>query len=263
MVSRHVMFGVHKKASNLFCYGDSGRLPLTIGAIGQGIKYFRRVRNSEDSLVKHAFNEQKSLRMDWFNSWKHLDNMELMDNISNTPANIQSTIANQFICEWNKSIGTQNKLSFYSSVKSTFGEEPYLSNTNYKSRKAIAQLRSSAHDLNIEKGRYISSHTSLGNLKLLDRLCRFCCSDDKEEKEALERFANLPFFCPIIENEQHVLTECPSYHHLRLNTSDDLKILLVRAEYDILMQKKETLNELGQYLSRCYYVRNPPGEKNT
>ena len=42
------MFGIHKKASNIFCYGDSGRIPLTLTAISQGIKYFRRVRDLDE-----------------------------------------------------------------------------------------------------------------------------------------------------------------------------------------------------------------------
>ena len=263
------MCGIHKKASNLFCYGDSGRIPLSIGAIGQGIKYYRRVRDIDDSngnnyLVKHAFQEQKSLSMDWYTSWMHLDSMEVKDkgrNSTLTPTDIQSSIANQFICEWDKAIETQNKLSFYSSVKSSFGEELYLSCTNYNSRKSIAQLRSSAHDLNIEKGRYTNSHNNTGNFSLLNRLCRFCCSGDEEEREALEMSANLPFFEPIIENEQHVLTECPKYHHLRLGTSDGLKILLARTDYNIMMQRSEILDELGRYLSRCRSIRNPPKEK--
>lgn len=63
------MLGLHKKASNVFCYGDSGRAPLALRAISQGIKYFRRVEtldsHGECPLVTHALKEQKANNLDW------------------------------------------------------------------------------------------------------------------------------------------------------------------------------------------------------
>ena len=57
----------------------------------------------------------------------------------------------------------QSKLELYRRVKLNFGLESYINNTTYHARKNIACIRSSAHDLNIERGRYASrlSHPHL------------------------------------------------------------------------------------------------------
>jgi hypothetical protein len=54
----------------------------------------------------------------------------------------------------------------------------------------------------------------------------------------MEFFENLPFMeQPIIESEEHVLTECPYYHPLRVSLSENLKSLFshdegIRANHD-------------------------------
>ena len=149
---------------------------------------------------------------------------------------------------------------FYSSVKQVYGEEKYFASPMYSVRKAIAQLRSSAHDLNIERGRY-KAHKN--GYMLLDRLCRFCCLSDSESRESLILLENMPFYEPMIESEQHVLTECPAYHHIRSGLSDKLKSRLVRLEYGAIMQEHELIDEFGKYLTRCYSVRHPKKMKRT
>ncbi len=73
----------------------------------------------------------------------------------------------------------------------------------------------------------------------------------------MENFECLPF-CedPIIESEEHVLTECPYYHALRIGLSDNLKSLLMLNEYGTIMQSFH-VEEFGRYLLNCYHLRNP------
>ena len=62
--------GVGRKTSNAAVWGDCGRYPLVIELFKQVLNYYDRLKNmslnNSDTLVKHAFNEQKSLNMNWF-----------------------------------------------------------------------------------------------------------------------------------------------------------------------------------------------------
>ena len=60
----------------------------------------------------------------------------------------------------------------YVKFKSSFIPEDYLSVKQEKHRKALARLRRSAHSLVIERGRYITSPTSVEN-----RTCKNCPGD--------------------------------------------------------------------------------------
>ena len=141
-------------------------------------------------------------------------------------------------------------MAFYRQIKQ-FGEEAYLGLQNRSHRSHIAKIRSSSHDLNIEKGRYTNS----GNCAdPASKLCRFCCNNNDG---TMTIFMNLPF-CEdlILETEEHALTECPAYHHLRTPLSENLKSLLMLKEYGLIMSTHH-MNELGRYLSDCHRLRNP------
>ncbi|KAL5271838.1 hypothetical protein ACHWQZ_G000142 [Mnemiopsis leidyi] len=51
--------GIHKKANNNFCYGDSGRIPWSLSVLPQCISYFNRASQASDggveTLLHHTF----------------------------------------------------------------------------------------------------------------------------------------------------------------------------------------------------------------
>ena len=242
--------GLHRRASNLCSYGDTGRYPLMIATLPQCIKYFRRVANKSTaeptSLVGCAFVEQQKCELDWYNTWNGIST----ENMS--PDLCKNLIANSFESEWNSKRATSNKLAFYNSVKTTFGREPYLSIDNVIARKSICRLRASAHDLRVETGRYITKNKVT---TMVDRTCRYCCFGS--DWSDLVGFEALPYFDPIIESEPHVLTECPGYHHLRYMLSDELKSNLLLCQYGYIMQHPILAKELGIYLTKSFNLRNP------
>ena len=67
---------VHKKCSNLACYGDSGISPLYIRLAKQATSYFNRLDSPDagenSTLVRHAFAEQKKSRLGWYTNMKKL-----------------------------------------------------------------------------------------------------------------------------------------------------------------------------------------------
>ena len=130
--------------------------------------------------------------------------------------------------------------------------EDYVNNTTYHARKNIACIRSSAHDLNIERGRYA---TKLISPMVTDKTCRYCCAG--EARERLKLLEVMPIsFEPIIESEEHVLVTCPAYYKIRLKLSENLKSLLMLHEFPIIMNSDHS-EEFGQYLRKCYRMRNP------
>ena len=158
-----------------------------------------------------------------------------------------------FFNHWRENIANQSKLRFYAKVKHEFGEEAYLSLNNRAHRVQISKLRSSSHDLLIEKGRY--GVTTSNNIS--GKACRFCCVNDN-----VMHLEQLPFFeQPIIESEEHVLNTCPFYDSIRAGLSDNLKCLLMLKEYGLIMSSAHS-KEFGRYLFDCFKVRNPEPEKD-
>ena len=251
------ILGVHKKCNNNFCYGDSGRLPWGISAIPQCLRYFDRVSqatagvNCATTLIHHAFQEQKSLDLPWYSTWSKI-NAQHASTMPSTPFT-KEFHKELFITQWASSLNQQSKMLFYRQVKSGFGEEPYLGLKNKSYRSQIARLRSSSHDLRIEKGRYDRS-----SLVQAPKACRFCCNTTDG---TMEIFESLPFSeLPIIESEDHVLTECPSYHPLRASLSENLKSLLMLKEYGPIMSSYH-VKEFGKFLLDSYHLRNPKEKK--
>ena len=157
----------------------------------------------------------------WYNTWSVINSQHAKPSTSPVESG-NGFHKEMFISQWKDSISKQSKMQFYRQIKDAFGEEPYLGLNNKAYRSHIARLRSSSHDLMIEKGRYGHSHLNLSR-----KSCRFCCNTTDG---TMENFECLPF-CedPIVESEEHVLTECPYYYPLRVSLSDNLKSLLMRA----------------------------------
>ena len=70
------VLGFHKKTSNNFCYGDTGRLPWTLTVLPQCIRYYLRactvVEGNVNTLLYHTFQEQKKLNLSWYHTWSSI-----------------------------------------------------------------------------------------------------------------------------------------------------------------------------------------------
>ena len=78
--------GVHRKASNIGTWGESGRYPLLYQSIKLTLKYYQRIDNMKTaSIVKAALQEQKIMNLSWYKNIKtllKLDNLYHMDHVS-------------------------------------------------------------------------------------------------------------------------------------------------------------------------------------
>ena len=255
------VLGLHKKANNNFCYGDTGRLPWALSVLPQCLRYFDRLSqtspdvSSVNFLVHQTFQEQKNLNLSWYETWNSIAQSESkaakhaptnQHRAEGTTPTAHGNLVDDFVNDWRTDLASQKKMQFYCTIKQVFGEEQYLNLKNSQCRMHLAKIRSSSHDLLIERGRYTKETGTW------TRACRFCCN-----KENVQGFENLPFFeGTIIENEEHCLTECPMYHSARLSLSDNLKSLLLLKEYGAIMNSAH-VQELGKFLCNCHRIRNP------
>ena len=117
-------------------------------------------------------------------------------NMNNSPQSAVDLGAHSdlFIRQWADSLKQQKKMLFYLQIKENFGEEPYLRRKNRNYSSHIAKIRSSSHDLMIERGRYGKCQ-----LQGAPKACRHCCNTSDG---TMEIFKCLPFHeQPIIEYE--------------------------------------------------------------
>ena len=129
-------------------------------------------------------------------------------------------LTEQFKKSWEYQKSTSSKLSFYHSIKSSFGREPYLDCCKGFSRRyCTTQLRISAHDLQIERGRYL-------NLSRDERICSWCKTSMGQSK---------------IEDESHVLFECDLYSTLRSKLITNLNKTPSLDHYESIQVTHESL----------------------
>ena len=206
---------VNKSTSNTTVWGDTGRYPLAIELTSQVYSYLGRLEGLDkegcSSLVRHAYAEQRDLKLLWFSRLEFIKNTVKQltggSDISN-PLKISEAMKTLFVQQWNKERKLNRKLGFYNLIKASFGCETYLSiNLRPQQTRRLAKLRTSSHQYNIETGRHGMHHKELSN-----RACKHCSTTDVE---SLDLLLELPFPDPIIEDELHVLRTCPLYEDLR------------------------------------------------
>ena len=142
-----------------------------------------------------------------------------------------------------------SKLRFYNIVKSEITFEPYLTINEYERRRALAQLRSSNHRLNCETGRYDLNKSPKyhSKLELDNKLWRKCCKISCGAQA--ETLSHLPFFEPIIEDEQHFLATCPLYQNTRLQLNVTIKSAIVSWDTELLKEIFNSENVVTYYSS--------------
>ena len=229
------VLGVHKKSTNTACYGETGRAPISITVLNQCLHYFARVMSrcgEDDSLLGLAAKEQKILQLDWYTFWNKLH--------SDTDP-VRQTMEHQMVTHWESHRQNQSKMRFYNSIKSSYGFEDYL-DIKRADRKEVSKIRVSAHDLRIETSRYSQSNQP--------KFCRFCCDDPN--RRLLD---HLPFSETILENEEHVITACPAYSHIRDTLPESLRSAIAEKDFSTVFSKHHC-SHVNRFLKNCKLLRD-------
>ena len=248
---------LHKKSSNLACWGDTGRAPLVIQLLKQSLEYYNRLNNFDindsSALVRHAFVEQRTLQLPWFNTTNEFLDLVKTTNVTNSSV-IREQTASLFSELWHSAIASSTKLCFYQSIKTSIGFEPYLLLKDPSKRCVIARLRSSSHRLNIETGRY-AKFNSTNTLEV--RTWNKCCKTCSFKNVAL--IINLPFAEPILEDELHVLISCPRYDYIRMTLDDITKSMLLTSNTENLTDlfSIHHIDTFATYVKKIFSNRFP------
>ena len=224
------LLGVHPKAHNGAVMGELGRLPLFMYIIKSTLKYFIHLKEVKDNrpLLNAAINDDKYLCIS--KSWsKRLEKVVnfFQCNIDNSPdfryiALIKKKMKGSNLEYWRKSLGDEmsqeGKLYLYRHIKTNFGIEPYLKHVQkLKVRRALTAFRISAHNLEIETGRYIHDRNVLGNgsIKREDRFCTYCYEENQVK---------------MMGDEEHAILNCPRFCNARNAFFNKMELLVPNFE---------------------------------
>ena len=156
-------------------------------------------------------------------------------------AKIIEALQNNFVKNWEHQKSTSSKLSYYHSVKSNFCRENYLDIVKgYSRRQSTTQLRISAHDYEIERGRY-------KNIARESRYCLWCKAS-----------MNLD----IVEDENHVLFSCDLYQKHRIKMLNCLNNLFknfnrTHTDSNLKIETELNLVNLGSHLMSLLSPNTP------
>ena len=174
------------------------------------------------NLVYKAYSEMKALSTNSTDSWLsraqtvqtafgiELHGGMTPDRVSNI---IKKHLQSKFQLFWKNEITdmkmgqdnlSHNKLRFYAGLKSSFTREPYIENVNNRNQRAwLSRLRTSAHSLAIERGRY-------SNVPLSARVCTYC-SDTVQHTDATTDAVPDDTGNTEVDCETHFLVRCSRF----------------------------------------------------
>ena len=199
------ILGVKKSTNLAALYSELGRKPLIVFRKLRILKYWWKIIESDDTLIKNVYNllyddvlnERNYNASNWAYQVKNILeslgfaytwNNQALDNL--TFHEIKQRLFDQANQDLMRSINTSTKLQSYCIFKEDTHLESYIDTVKItKYRFALSRLRLSSHNLAIETGRYtgIPRH---------ERICTSCNMN-------------------VVENEFHFLLACPHYIDLR------------------------------------------------
>ncbi|NRB82002.1 MAG: reverse transcriptase family protein [Saccharospirillaceae bacterium] len=146
-------------------------------------------------------NSSNSINLSFIKNLAKLKPIKPLPSKQFRPFNVLKTLREHFRNCWEHDKSKSPKLAFYHLIKQNFQKEPYLDNIkNVSNRYRTTRLRISAHDFEIESGRY-------KNIPRAERLCKWC---------------QLSLSGKFIEDESHVLYICDLYGELRTKLINSL-----------------------------------------
>ena len=185
------ILGVHKKTSNVALLSETGKYPPVMKVYNQIFKYWLRIKDSENELLKEAvktnLKNHNEGKMTWYKIIDYFIMLTNIDTQNTSSATIRFKESTKILFNlwWEaEKKKERTKLDFYFSLKRNFGFEKYLDNIRLKDRVPITKLRLSCHCLPVEVLRYTKP--------IVDREKRICniCSMKK------------------VGDEKHYLLEC-------------------------------------------------------
>jgi hypothetical protein len=208
------LLGVNNKTTNIGIMSETGKYPIMMKVYTQIYKYWLRLKNTENILLKEALKLNIEDHMRGKTSWfklidylRKLTNQVDTNNTQNVIENFKKAIKVVFEITWEADglLKERSKLDFYFSIKKNFGFEKYLDSIELGSRVHVTKLRLSAHCLPVEVLRY---NKEFPNRE--DRTCNICelnvlgdekhylldCTNKKMVDVRSKFFKSIKIICP-------------------------------------------------------------------
>ena len=201
-----MILGVRQNSCNDAVYGELGRYPLYIIRYVQIIKYWLKLINTDNIILKHVYEHAyegcEHGDRNWVSNVKALLDDYGFSYIWRNPKNVhiksfiisfKTRIIDCFCQKWYTDVQSNNVLNtIYVNIKDSFGEEKYLDIVMCKRlRKCITTIRISSHNLRIQTGRF-----GRERIERNERFCQMC-----ESRE--------------VEDEFHFIIKCNTFDALR------------------------------------------------
>ena len=238
--------GVHRFASNFTINGDMGWLSCrNRRKISMVNLWNRLIKMPTNRFISHVFKwdlKFANLRNTWSNEMKNIFDDLKLPHVFSRPGLCETNVAYKSFMsleehEWNLSRFNSDKLRYYNMYKACYAPEEYvLSDISKRQRSLLAQFRAGILPLEVEVGRF-------RNIPLSERTCKLCNLNN-------------------VEDEYHLLLECPIYSELRstLFLKANSKGMCKIEELDFI-DKFNYLNAecqvyLSSFLSSAIQIRN-------
>ena len=247
------ILGVRANCSGRAAKAELGRLPLIMYIVQMACNYYRKISLNKSKLTYNALASEIQLHNSGKKSWITFVD-KIMAQIAKTHKDIPQTktdtiitlLRYEYIKEFFNIIQSEkgttknynNKLRTYALIKTNYNPEKYLyANIPRSTISAIAKLRTSTHNLEIETGRYARPR-----IPAHQRTCKICNTGK-------------------VEDEIHFLLHCPAYNNYRQNLislipsptnidNDTTKFITI-----LTSQNKEILREMGLFIAKSNKLR--------
>ena len=191
------LLGVKKNTCNNLVYFELGRLPLHESRKLKILKYMVKLKNSKNCILRTCFEERLLLNDDWIIGIRQELNKLGIGYILDAEydSGLYKVIEQRFMDVYKQNIlsyiNESARGNLYRHLVDNFCLQFYLCKPiDFQYKKFITRFRISAHNLNIETGRYYNENRN-------NRLCTLCNLND-------------------IEDEFHFILKCPFYHDIRI-----------------------------------------------
>ena len=185
-------------------YGELGRYPLFINRFSRIVKYWCKIIETDNILIKYIYNslllDIQMGKQNWCSSVKYLSDTHGFSYVRENPHAVNSKAfilisksVDIFKQNWYNNIINLSTLHLYKKFKMAFECEKYLDNLPLSTRIAMSRFRLSSHHLKIETGRYKQER-----IERSMRKCQLCNHQD-------------------VEDEYHFLLICPVFSDIRKN----------------------------------------------
>ena len=184
-------------------------------------KYLHQEIDTTTDISQHSNHINNSQ----LNKFKHPQAINPISSIKYRIESVMKSFKDHFKSIWEQEKKDSAKLFlFYYKIKLGYKKEPYLDFVkNAKSRYCTTRLRISAHNLEIEYGRY-------KNIPREQRKCKWC---------------DLALNTSHLENKHHVLFECDLYANIRSKLVRTLNNTMGKIDCNLEICQKTHLNKLS------------------